>query len=58
MPRAAHHGDFDDDQHTLRATLARILGTGQAPAKTAFEFEPSASAVRGQRERVQTASKL
>lgn len=55
--RAAHHGDFDDDQHTVRATLARILGAGQAPAKSTFAFEPSASAFRGRRERVQTASR-
>ncbi len=31
--KAQHHGDFDDDRHTVRATLAHILdsGTGQAP---------------------------
>lgn len=54
--RAKAHGDFDDDQHTVRATLARILGAGKAPAKTAFAFEPSASSVRGRRQRVEIAA--
>jgi hypothetical protein len=54
--RASAHGAFDDDQPTVQATLARILGAGKAPAKAHFAFEPSASAVRGRRERVQSAS--
>ncbi|MFD1874294.1 N-acetylmuramoyl-L-alanine amidase [Hymenobacter bucti] len=27
-----HHGDFDDDELTVKATLARILGSAHAPA--------------------------
>jgi hypothetical protein len=55
--RAAHHGDFDDDQHTVRATLARILGRDQAPAEASMPFPASASACRGMRESIQKASK-
>jgi len=54
--RATAHGAFDDDGHTVRATLARILGAARAPAEASFEFEPSASAVRGRRQRVQGAA--
>lgn len=54
--RATAHGAFDDDQHTVKATLARILGAGEAPAKASFAFEPSASAVRGRRQRMQGAA--
>ncbi|RTQ44868.1 peptidase C1 [Hymenobacter gummosus] len=34
-----HHGDFDDDEPTVRATLARILGAG--PALNALKAEPA-----------------
>ncbi len=54
--RATAHGAFDDDQHTVRATLARILGAGKAPAEAAFAFEPSASSVRGRRQRMEIAA--
>lgn len=54
--RAAQHGAFDDDRHTVQATPARVLGAEAAPAKVAFEFEPSASSFRGRRERAQVAS--
>jgi len=54
--RATAHGGFDDDQHTVRATLARILGAGESSARKSFEFEPSASSVRGRRQRVQGAA--
>ena len=33
-----HHGDFDDDEKTVTATLARILGSG--PAQRALAAEP------------------
>ena len=41
---ARHHGEFDDDGPTLRATLARVLGpAGAAKAAGAtFEFHHSA----------------
>jgi Papain family cysteine protease len=55
--RASAHGAFDDDTHTVEATLARILGNRAAPAKADFAFEPSASSVRGRRERVQSAAR-
>ncbi|MEZ4282116.1 MAG: C1 family peptidase [Myxococcota bacterium] len=54
--RAKAHGAFDDDEHTVRATLARILGARKAPAEAAFAFEPSASSVRGRRQRVEIAA--
>jgi hypothetical protein len=34
--RAAHHGAFDDDQATVRATLARILGRKEIKAEIPF----------------------
>ena len=37
--RAMHHGDFDDDTATVKATMARILG--KAKAATAFTFAAS-----------------
>ena len=47
---AQHHGDFDDDPATLRATLARIV---QADAVTAnFGFERTASSLRQRRQRL------
>jgi hypothetical protein len=45
-PRAStarRHGAFDDDQPTLKATLARILGDGTAAAGASFSFEHSAA---------------
>jgi hypothetical protein len=30
--KAAHHGDFDDDDATVKSTLVRILGTANKPA--------------------------
>jgi hypothetical protein len=53
--RSTAHGDFDDDAHTVQATLARILDTPSAPAKAEFAFQRSASSVRGQRERADSA---
>lgn len=34
--RARHHGDFDDDPLTLRATLTRIVGAGEAPEQVSM----------------------
>ncbi|SHI85337.1 Papain family cysteine protease [Hymenobacter daecheongensis DSM 21074] len=38
-----HHGDFDDDELTVKATLARILGPG--PAMQELEQETAALAI-------------
>ncbi len=49
-PDAAHarrHGDFDDDEATVKSTLARIVGTKSAKLK--IEFFTSASALRDRR---------
>src|SRR6185503_9922183 len=44
---ARHHGDFDDDIPTVKATLARILGSTMAPpASLEFAASPSALAHR------------
>jgi hypothetical protein len=45
---AHHHGDFDDDEATLKATLARILGHATAKS-TRLSFERSASSARDRR---------
>lgn len=56
---ARHHGDFDDDRATLRATLARIVGaktnTG-APKVTAHE--QSEKSLQGRLGRIASASSL
>lgn len=46
--RARSHGDFDDDEATVRATLARILAG--APAGGPIRFERSAASRRAERE--------
>lgn len=52
---ARHHGDFDDDKATVRATLARILNKKNAPAGFDFRCSPSgARARRLQLERTRT----
>lgn len=50
---ARHHGDFDDDPHTVQATLARILG--HTPQAGAFHFDRSSSALAERRRRVEQA---
>jgi hypothetical protein len=45
--RASHHGDFDDDKYTLRATLARILD--QPQSKADFMIHRNASSLRDKR---------
>ena len=34
--KATHHGDFDDDDATVKSTLVRILGTANKPAAVRF----------------------
>jgi hypothetical protein len=55
--RASHHGDFDDDKATVKATLARILGQtelrGEAPQ---LRFVSSASSCRQARLRATAGS--
>jgi hypothetical protein len=46
---ARHHGDFDDDLPTVKATLRRILGNGAGAAKGEMEFQTSAGALRSRR---------
>ncbi len=43
---ALHHGDFDDDVPTVKATLARILGDGETGARFRFNRSPAASQER------------
>ena len=45
--QAQHHGDFDDDKYTLRATLARILNQSQSRAD--FTIHRNASSMRDRR---------
>lgn len=49
------HGAFDDDPATLQATLARILGAGNA-GKSKFAVHRSAAGQRGLRRRLEMAS--
>ena len=51
---AQHHGAFDDDERTLRATLSRILGPGSAAAaaKVEFRFPHTQSKMRERRAEV------
>lgn len=35
--QSMHHGDFDDDEATVKATLARILNKGSTKAEVEFE---------------------
>jgi len=44
---AHHHGDFDDDQPTVKAGLARILGVRKSP--TEFSFARSANSRQDRR---------
>lgn len=43
--QASHHGDFDDDEATVKATLARIVGANTEVGD--FAFERSAASLRG-----------
>ncbi len=51
---AKHHGDFDDDDQTVKATLALILSGSSSraaaiPEKTEFNFQRSRSSLRNRR---------
>jgi hypothetical protein len=48
---AKHHGDFDDDLATVKATLARVLRQEKGAAE--FSFERSAGSVRTRRLQIQ-----
>jgi hypothetical protein len=48
--QSMHHGDFDDDEATVRATLARILGKSRAKGK--FAFQHGAMSRRGIRRHI------
>ena len=48
--KATSHGDFDDDESTVKATLARILG--RTSVKTTFSFPRSSSSLRDFRKRL------
>lgn len=50
-----HHGDFDDDSATVRATLRRILGDGVGKTE-AINFQRSASSLRERRVRADKAA--
>lgn len=49
---ARHHGDFDDDEATVKATLARMLG-GEA-VRGGFDFKRTKSSLRMKREYLST----
>jgi len=46
------HGDFDDDEATVLATLARITNAAAAPAQMTVEFAPSMGALHDCRKRL------
>jgi hypothetical protein len=46
--KAQHHGDFDDDEATVKSTLARILDIGST-ARADLTFHHSASSLRTRR---------
>jgi predicted alpha/beta hydrolase family esterase len=50
-----HHGDFDDDDATVRATLRRILNDGAGKSE-AIKFQRSASSLRERRVRADKAA--
>lgn len=52
--RSSHHGDFDDDEATVRATLARVLGRDRTTA--AISFARTGAGRRDQRERLAQAA--
>ncbi|HZE76375.1 MAG TPA: C1 family peptidase [Gemmatimonadales bacterium] len=52
--RSAHHGAFDDDEATVRATLARVLGRDQAARP--ITFGRTGAGKRSARERLMRAA--
>jgi Papain family cysteine protease len=53
--KSKHHGDFDDDEATVKATLARVLDVGST-AGVGLKFHRSASSLRSKRMSADTAS--
>lgn len=52
--RAQHHGDFDDDECTVKATFARIAGGALPTAGGAvLDFRRSVSSMREQRQHIE-----
>ena len=49
--KSSQYGDFDDDEPTLRSTLARILAVEQT--EMAFSFSHSLSSLSDQRKRLE-----
>lgn len=49
---ARHHGDFDDDAATVKATLARMLGSDEVRGE--FDFKRTKSSMRMKREYLST----
>ncbi len=50
-----HHGDFDDDRQTVKATLAHMLNVDRsaaAPTTPELEFQRSSSSLRNRREMI------
>lgn len=50
---ARHHGDFDDDQPTVKATLARILDQKHSDQESLLTFYHSSSSLRNTRQQLQ-----
>jgi hypothetical protein len=50
---ARHHGDFDDDDQTVKATLACMLNTETVPEETELNFHRSNSSFRNRRSRIE-----
>jgi hypothetical protein len=47
---ARHHGDFDDDPHTVASTFAYILGAAAKGAEpSVIQFRSSGSSLRDKR---------
>ena len=53
--RAARHGDFDDDEATVRATLARILGRGRVTQS--IDFSSTGAGKRARRKQLMESSR-
>lgn len=61
--RSTDHGGFDDDDATVRATLARILAatpaaTAQAAPSMEFDFHRSSSSLRSRRQAIDQQTRL
>lgn len=59
--KTQHHGDFDDDNNTVRATLANILGAPPAagqPEAAAIDFHRSSSSMRDRRQQIDNTTRV